>query len=234
MRDEYVTLLSIQERDLRLQDLRTQLERIPRDKDQAATRLATNRKAVDDAKTAVQENEMAIKSVELDIGTRRQTIDRLKTQQFETRKNEEYQALKHEIDRYTKEVDTLETRELELMETADGLKQDLRQAEEALARVKAGVDEEVRELDQRAAAFEKEAAQLEGERNAKAEGVEESLLSLYSRLLKTRGAPVLVALSDAGQCHGCHVKAISSVQARVRAQKELVQCENCGRILYPE
>lgn len=234
MRTEYVTLATIQERDLRLQDIRTQLERIPQDKQLAATRLSDNKAAVEAAKSACQQNEVAIKSLELDIGTRKETISRLKTQQFETRKNEEFNALKHEIERYSKEVDDLETQELELMEKADALAAQLKDAEAALATIQSGVDEEVKMLDERAKAFETEAGTLETEREAKIAETDEDLFSMYSRLLKTRGAPVLVALSDDGQCRGCHVKAISSVQARVRGEKEMVQCENCGRILFAE
>jgi predicted nucleic acid-binding Zn-ribbon protein len=234
MRPEYVTMLSIQERDQRLQDIRAQLERIPQDKEMAATRLAQNIAAVEATKSAVQQNEIAMKNLELDTKTRQETINRLKTQQFETRKNEEFQALKHEIVRYTKDVDVLETRELELMETADSLRGTHKKAEEALAMIQAGVDAEVKSLDERSSAFAIEATQLEGERSTKAEDVDEDLFTLYSRLIKTRGVPVLVALSGSGQCAGCHVKAISSVQSRVRGEKEMVQCENCGRILFPE
>jgi predicted nucleic acid-binding Zn-ribbon protein len=234
MRTEYVILLNIQERDQRLQDIRAQLERIPQDKEMAATRLANNIKAVEEAKSIAQHNEVAIKSVELDTNTRRETINRLKTQQFETRKNEEFNALKYEIERYGKDVDQLETKELELMEKADGLKSILKNSQEALARIQSGVDAEVKTLDERSTKFKAEVIQLEAERTAKAEKVDEDTFSLYSRLLKTRGAPVLVALSDSGQCRGCHVKAISSIQAKVRGEKELVQCENCGRILFPE
>ena len=60
-------LLSLQERDLRLQDLRKELERIPKQQDLAKQRLAAHEKAVADAKAAVQENEVAIKGVELDL-----------------------------------------------------------------------------------------------------------------------------------------------------------------------
>ncbi|MDE0827015.1 MAG: C4-type zinc ribbon domain-containing protein [Akkermansiaceae bacterium] len=234
MRTEYVTLATIQERDLRLQDIRTQLERIPEDKSLAATRLADNQASVEAAKSAGQHNEVAIKTLELDIETRRETINRLKTQQFETRKNEEFNALKHEIMRYTEDVDGLETQELELMEKADALNSVLKDATAALAKIQGAVNEEVKMLDERVTTFEAEAITLESEREAKIAETDEDLFSMYSRLLKTRGVPVLVALSDDGQCRGCHVKAISSIQARVRGEKEMVQCENCGRILYPE
>ena len=234
MQAEFEHLLILQDRDQRAHEINSQLERIPRDEEFAKERLAQNMAAVEAAKTAVQENEIAIKNVDLDAGTRRQTVSRLKTQQFETRKNEEYQALAHEIDRYTKEVDAFETQELELMEKADQLRKDLRDAEEALSRLQAGVDEEIALLKQRGVALEQESASVREKRDAEVVQIDADLYSLYSRLLASRGTPVVVALSSEGQCLGCHVRAISSVTVRVRSGKELVQCENCGRILYPE
>ena len=124
-------LLSLQERDLRLQELRKELERIPQEQGLARERLAAHQQAVDDAKASLQENEVAIKGVELDVGTRRESITRLKQQQFETRKNEEYQALGVKVIHYTKEIDGLETRELELMERGDQLRNSLQEAEAA-------------------------------------------------------------------------------------------------------
>ena len=234
MQPDFEHLLILQDRDLRLQDIATQLGKIPREKEQASERLARHQAAADAAKLALQENEVAIKNVELDIGTRRQTINRLKTQQFETRKNEEYQALAHEVIRYTKEVDGLETTELELMDKADQLRAALQEAKEALAKLQKGVDEEIAQLDQRTAALEAERAEMLEKRGTVSARIDEDLLSLYDRLLASRGAPVVVALTPSAQCQGCHVKAISSVAVRVQGGKELVQCENCGRILYPE
>ena len=76
MPPDIVGLLTLQERDLRLQELRKELERIPREQDLARDRLAANQQAVDEAKAAVQENEVAIKTVELDVGTRKESIAR--------------------------------------------------------------------------------------------------------------------------------------------------------------
>ena len=116
MPPDIVGLLTLQERDIRLQELRKELERIPKEQDLARERLSTHQQAVDDAKATLQENGIAIKGVELDVGTRQESIARLKKQQFETRKNEEYQALGVKVSHYSDEIDGLETRELELME----------------------------------------------------------------------------------------------------------------------
>ena len=234
MPPDIVGLLTLQERDLRLQELRKELERIPREQDLARERLASNQQAVDDAKAVLQENEVAIKNVELDVGTRRESIARLKQQQFETRKNEEYQALGLKITHYSGEIDGLETRELELMERGDDLRGKLSEAEEALAKTKRGVDEEVSTLQKRSDNFTRESEGLENERGQLLKGMDESLISIYERLLKLRGAPVVVQMTADRQCLGCHVKATPATMVRVHAGKELVNCENCGRILYPE
>ena len=227
-------LLKLQERDLRLQELRKELERIPREQEQALTRLAKNQQAVSGAKTGVQENEVVIKNVELDAGTRKETIERLRKQQYETKKNQEYQALGTEVTRYSNEIDGLETKELELMERGGHLRATLAEAEAALALTKGGVDEEIAVLKQRAKNFTVEAASLEAERAELVVGLAEDQLSVYERLLKQRGAPVVVQITPARQCLGCHVKATPAMMVQVQTGQELVNCENCGRILYPQ
>lgn len=226
-------LLSAQEIDLRIQNVRQQLDRIPREQEAARTRLEALATKVAQAKSALQENEVAIKNVELDIGTRRETVNRLKNQQFETRKNEEYQALGKEIVRYEGEVDALETKELELMENADTLRAALAAAEEAHAGIKKGVDEEVATLTQRAEQFGEELTGLEARRVEALAAIDADLVSHYERLLKSRGAPVVVAVTPELSCTGCHVKVTPSTMVKVQAEKETVSCENCGRILYP-
>jgi len=119
---EIESLLVLQDRDQRILRLEEDMKRIPENKERAKERLANDLAAVANAKKAVQDNEVAIKNVELDIGTRKSTLDRLKVQQYETKKNDEFTALGNEIVRYNDEVDQFETTELELMETADELR----------------------------------------------------------------------------------------------------------------
>ena len=147
---EIESLLVLQDRDQRILSLEEDIQRIPSSKEQAKQRLANDNVLVANAKKAVQENEVAIKNLELDIGTRKNTLDRLKVQQYETKKNEEFTALENEIARYNEEVDGLETQELELMENADELRAELKKAEAALALTQGMVDEEITQLDQRA------------------------------------------------------------------------------------
>ena len=224
-------LLVLQDRDRRLRTLAEDLAKIPKDETRAKDRLAGDTEAVRKAKEAVMANEVEIKKVEMDIGTRRTTIQRLKTQQFETRKNDEFQALGHEIARYEKDVDGLETKELELMEKADGLRATLQQAEAALAHTQKLVNEDLANLADRRKRIEAETVEVQAGREALAAAAPPSMLPLYERLLKTKNGLAVVPVTG-GKCTGCHMKLVASTLVKVNSGVEGTQCESCGRVVY--
>jgi predicted nucleic acid-binding Zn-ribbon protein len=233
MLDEVRALLILQDRDRRLLALAKDLEKLPQDEARAKTKLSADEAAVKKAHDAVVDCELRLKRLELDAGTRHTTIQRLKTQQFETRKNEEYQALGHEITRYEREVDGLETRELELMEEMDGLRSAQKAAEAALAHTRTLVDEDLASIAQRRVRMEAERAEAGAERERLAAQVPDEIIPLYLRLMKTK-AGMAVAPMHEGKCGGCHMKLIASTVVAVQSGKELTRCEDCGRILYAE
>lgn len=224
-------LLVLQDRDRRLRTLADELARIPRDETRAKDRLAGDTEAVRKAKDAVMANEVEIKKVELDTGTRKTTIQRLKTQQFETRKNDEFQALAHEVTRYEKDIDELETRELELMEKADALRAALEAAEAALAKTRRLVDEDLAALAERRERMEAESREVQAERSKLAAAAPQDLLPLYERLLKTKNGLAVVPVAG-GKCGGCHMKLVASTLVKVNSGAEGTQCESCGRLVY--
>ncbi len=231
MLTEIQSLLILQDRDQRLLTLKEDMKRIPLDKERAQQRLAKDTAALAAAKKAIQENELAIKNIELDIATRKDTLSKLKVQQYETKKNDEFTALGNEIIRYNEDVDQLETSELELMEKADTLRNAREKAEKALALTQSMVDEEITQLDKRAAECLKQYDEVKAERATLAAPIDEETLSLYERLMKSKGGDAIVAITN-NQCGGCHMKLVPATMIQVKAGKELTQCENCGRILY--
>jgi predicted nucleic acid-binding Zn-ribbon protein len=226
-------LLILQERDQKLLNAQRDLEKIPRDETTAKSRLADDTAAVTKAADAVRQCEMATHKIELDIATRRNTINRLKQQQFETRKNEEFTALGNEVIRYEKEIDQLETEELEMMEKADSLRAQLQQAESKLAKSKALVDEDLKDLQIKKEQLTIKKSELVAERSQLAAGVESDHLALYERLIKTKNGTAVVQVVNQ-MCGGCHMKLVPTTLVKVTAGTELTQCENCGRILFPE
>ena len=209
------------------------MEKLPQDEARAKTKLAGDEASVKRAHDALLDCELRLKRVELDAGTRKTTIQRLKIQQFETRKNEEYQALGHEITRYEKEVDDLETRELELMEEMDGLKAALKSAQVALAKTETLVDEDLKLVKERMVRMLAEKEEVTKVRDELSSQVQEEVLPIYQRLMKTKEG-LAVAPMQEGKCGGCHMKLIPSTITAVNGGKLITRCENCGRILYTE
>ncbi len=231
MLDDVRALLILQDRDRRLMALAKDLEKLPQDEARAKHKLAGDEAAVKAANDALLECELKLKRLELDAGTRKNTIQRLKVQQFETRKNEEYQALGHEVVRYEKEMDEIETRELELMEEMDLLREKRKAAEAALAHTRKLVDEDLSTIIERRARMEAERTEVTIERDELAAHVSESILPLYQRLMKTKAGIAIAPIHD-GKCEGCHMKLIASTVVAVQNAKEITRCEDCGRILY--
>ena len=79
--------------------------------------------------------------------------------------------------------------------------------------------------------MKQELVQLEANRNQLASAVEESPRTRYERLFKSKGGRVVVGIQH-GVCGGCHMRLQAQLVVTCQAQKEIVTCSNCGRILY--
>ncbi len=233
MQDEVRALLILQDRDRRLLALAKDLLKLPQDETRAKAKLAGDEAAVAKAHQALVDCELRVKKIELDAETRRTTIKRLKLQQFETRKNEEFVALGHEITRYEKDLDEFETQELVAMEEVDGFRAKLKAAEAALAQTRKLVDEDLASIAQRHAKMEADRAEVLVERDRLSLDVPESLIPLYQRLMKIKDGLAVAPMRE-GKCGGCHMKLIASTVMKVTSGREIAQCEDCGRILYAD
>jgi len=234
MREDVKQLLELQELDQKIESLKADLVRIPKLQEAAKERLANDTQALADAKHNFQTNEVEIKNVELDIGTRRNSIERLKNQQFETKKNEEYTKLGSEVIRYEGQVDELETRELELMELADNLRTRIAEAEGALAKTQSFVDEEIGELEDRATARKAELSEAQADRESQVTAIgDEDLLDSYKRLFHKREGNAVVMVTPVRSCKSCDVQVTPATYALAQSGTAIANCDNCGAILYP-
>ena len=115
------------------------------------------------------------------------------------------------------------------------------QAEEAETKVKTSAEEVEhlkREWEQRQETFgprkgesQIALAELKGERNRLAEQIDSEAFNIYERIRLTRGQAVVKV--ERGRCLGCHITVPTSQWQKARAG-ELIQCNNCSRILYLE
>jgi len=228
---ELEQLLVLQDRQQKIKQIQTEVGTLPLQRKNLEEQLAASVAGVERLKQKARQVEMDRKKLELDVGTRTETISRLKTQQYQTRKNDEFQAIGHEIERYENEIRKIEDEELELMVEADKLKADLGVEEKKSATVKESVARQTGDLESKSKTLQSHLEELTKERAEIASKIDEDLLGRFERLFKSKGDAVVVALEHE-VCTGCHMKVTTQTAHRAKAGKEIVSCENCGRILY--
>ena len=231
MHPDLEQLLVLQDRQQKIKQIQIEVETLPLQKKSLEAQLAASVAGVEVLKQKARKVEMDRKKLELDVGTRTESISRLKTQQYQTRKNDEFQAIGHEIERYENEIRKIEDEELELMMEADKLKADLGIEEKKAATVKESVARQTADLEVKSQTLELRLEELTKERAGIAGKIDEDLLGRFERLFKSKGDAVVVPLEHE-VCTGCHMKVTTQTAHRAKAGKEIVSCDNCGRILY--
>jgi predicted nucleic acid-binding Zn-ribbon protein len=228
---ELEQLLILQDRDQKIRQIRAEVKSIPLQRAQLDAQTAALSANLEAIKLRAKQVEVERKKLELDVGTRTESINRLKTQQYETRKNEEFRAMANEIERYQKEISQIEDQELELMDRVDKLKLEVTAEEKNSASGHESIKRQTADLEGKAGALEARLQELTKEREGIASQIDEDLLSKFERLFASKGDAAVVALEHE-VCTGCHMKITAQTAHRVKGGREIVSCEQCGRILY--
>lgn len=137
----------------------------------------------------------------------------------------------HEIQRYEDEIRKLDDQELELMDQADKLKVEVTAEEKKAAAAKDSITRQTNDLGEKSKALETRLQELSKERKELAEKMDEDLLNRFERLFASKGDSAIVAIEH-GVCTGCHMKLTIATVKGAESGKEIVNCEQCGRILY--
>jgi predicted nucleic acid-binding Zn-ribbon protein len=224
-------LLVLQDRDRQIIRINDEIAHIGPEREALKARALGAQAALDAAKNQVKHIESERKKLELDVEAKKQQIEKYALQQFQTKKNEEYRALAHEIETCKQAIVKLDDQQIELMEKAELAQKQVAAANAVLNDARKQVDGQVAELGKREENLKKELAELEANRAQLLAAVEDSARSRYERLLKNKGATVVVGVQH-GVCGGCHMKLPAQVLVTCQAQSEIVTCINCGRILF--
>jgi uncharacterized protein len=225
------SLLILQDRDQRVTRLTSELQHIPIEEASLAKKLAAQSVRLEQLKTDARKVETDRKKLELDVKTKQDLIAKYKTQQQQTRKNDEFAALNHEIERAEKEINDTEDIELDLMAKYEQATKAVAVEEAALKTFQDKVALSRAELSKKKALLETELTKAK-ELLVQAEGkVDEATLRRYRRILVSKKDVAIVPIVH-GVCTGCHYKLTATSVSHAKAMQELVACDNCGRIVY--
>jgi uncharacterized protein len=224
-------LLILQDRDRKLRRLRGELAQIEPEREMFRTRATGAQNHLDAAKLRVMQIESSRKELELEVQVKKEQIARYANQQLQTRKNEEYRALTHEIETCKEHILKVEDRELELMEQAEAAQKEVVRATLAASESRKLLEDQLAQLNAREASLKRDIAGLEANRQELAHAVDDTVRNRYERLTRSKGENVVVGVQH-GVCGGCHMRVPAQILVSCQAQQEMVSCTNCGRILY--
>jgi predicted nucleic acid-binding Zn-ribbon protein len=228
-------LLILQDRDMRRIGVEAQQKAVPREIAAVEHRIAAEKAAIDAAKGEVREFESKKKILETEIGSAEAQRGKYQLQQLSVKKNDEYQALGHEIQNTQKLIDELEGKELEAMYAIDDARKRFAAAEATLKQNIVGHEARIRTMKERDASLSDElkaAVAAVAEARAPVAG---AALEAYDQAARRR-MPAVVAIRG-GKCGGCHLKVSSEVESAARGKTsdtEFALCDQCGQMVYWE
>jgi predicted nucleic acid-binding Zn-ribbon protein len=228
-------LLVLQDRDIKRTGLEAQLKAVPGDVARVEQRIAAEKAAIDGAKAEMRDLETKKKLLETEIGSAEEKMGRYKTQQLSVRKNDEYQALGHEIDTTQAQIGELEGKELEIMYLIDEARKKFAAAEAELKANISGHEARIKMLREREVSLTADLKGVQDQVAAARVPIEPIRLRAYDRIA-VRSMPAVVALHG-DKCGGCHLKVSSEVMSAARGKTidplaQLPTCDQCGRIVY--
>jgi len=225
-------LYRLQQLDLELQDRQQELSDVENKlNDNKAllateTKLASQREQLEEAKKKQKSCEWELD----DLQEKTRQVDG-KLYGGKTKDPKELVNLEKEAKALKGQIKTKEDGLLALMSQVDQIEADVRGTVEESEQLKRESGQRQETLGPRKGELKIELVELNGERSGLAQQVDSEALSVYERIRLARGQAVVKV--ERGRCLGCHIAVPTSQWQKARAG-DLIQCNNCSRILYLE
>lgn len=223
-------LLSLQQLDDEIDELKDDEEAIPQEKDDLAAEVAQVESKVKAFKQEALDLAKQRKEKEIELEEAGQKKAKFQGQLFQVKSNREYDALQHEINALEGLVSNYEDGVLEIMERAEAVTRSIAEEEKALKSAEDRVKKEHAELDQKAEDLRQTIGTKSAERERLVTGLDAGLLSRYERIRDVKDGLAVTTVQN-GACGGCFRRIPPQEMQILRRSDRIKTCEGCGRIL---
>ena len=230
MLPELEALLELQRRDSLLLDAKRRREAIPARRESLRGALGAAEAELDQAKKALDGSRAGRRTLEKEVENFQAEIAKLERQLLDVKTNQEYTAMRHQIEGVKQKRSDVETKILESYDAEESFVAAVKTAEARVADEEARLKREEAAMDQEAAAIEQSLAALVQDRDGVRPRVPASVLSRYDRLAGARDG-VAVAEVRKGACGACFRALTPHAMQEARRGEAIMICEACGRIL---
>ena len=226
-------LRALQEVDIELAALEKAKKEKPEKAEESKRHLDQLKENLAQKRTSLRQLQKTSALKELDLKIHEEKVKKLKKQLLGVKTNREYSALLLEIGGEEADDSRLEDEILDLMTQAEELEaactEDAQKIEEEEKRLEAELKKIQAELEE----IDRRITQLSNTRQQKLSDIDSAPLALYEKIWKAKGDRALVPVSGMA-CQGCFMNITMESLSRLMADKEIITCESCRRILYLE
>jgi predicted nucleic acid-binding Zn-ribbon protein len=192
----------------------------------AETKLTSQKEQLEDARKKQKSSEWELDDLQEKI---RQVDSKLYS--GKTKDPKELVNLEKEAKALKSQIRTKEDSLLGLMSQVEEIESEARATVAEVEHLKREWKQRQETFGPRKGELEIALAEVKGERNRLAEQIDFEALNIYERIRLAMGQAVVKV--ERGRCLGCHITVPTSQWQRARAG-DLIQCNNCSRILYLE
>jgi predicted nucleic acid-binding Zn-ribbon protein len=172
-------------------------------------------------------------SLDTDIITLKEKIEKWKTQQFEVKTNKQYDMLAREIDASQERIKKL-SKEMESMEgKATVAKDDVERLSPEIDELGTELSGRQQELDAVNKEHEEEELKLRHEREKLSVRLKKPDLEMYERIRKAKDGRAVVPIRR-NACGGCFNRVPPQKALELRKNDMFMTCERCGRLLVSD
>ncbi len=224
-------LIQLQELHLQLARLRSKIAATPGQIAELTRRQEERKGRVTEAERSLEQSARDRRRLEGEVDSLRAKLSHLKGQLMEVKTNEAYHAMLKEIAYVEGQIRAKEDEILDHMALSEELEQTLKAEQADLASHSRQLDQEKTQLEASLAEAEREVVRIEAELQSLEAEIAPTYLQRFRRIAAARGGIALATISN-GSCEACHVRLRPQLIAEVRANRDIILCENCNRILY--
>ena len=229
---EIEKLLIVQSKDIALQKLQQEIDRIPKERVKIEGLISEEKASIETAKSDLNAKEVERNDLDSRIKLKESDIAKFKTQQLEVKKNEEYRALTHQIEQAQKDISDFEEKEIKIMYSIDEAKVAFKQAKAEIDKRIDQQSNQLSELESRLKQLKSDVQVAETNYLESRELVNQDALEVYDRTkTQVKRLPYISAI-EVQNCSGCHLRVSNEVQGLVLSGGEIVTCDQCPRIVY--
>ena len=231
MKKQIEILAQIQEKDLRLEDLRQQILEGPKRIQENERELDGLEQSLEQEKNRIQETKKLQRQYEVEVEDSIERIKKSKARLLTIKNNKEYQAVLKEIDETEKAIQKKEDSILGFMEDMEHIQKTLDEKANDLSEIRDKVGNEIKAIQAEIDLARKRFSEEEKEREDIAKLVDTGILAKYENLKIARGGIAVTEVLNA-TCSGCNMNIPPQMYNELQRRDALRFCPNCERIIY--